>query len=145
MLEALNCCVDVAADGLQTIDAFTKKSYDLIFMDCQMPGMDGYQATRIIRERERFRSLNKDNGDSAESRTPIIALTAHALQGYREECLAAGMDDYLTKPFHKEQLREMLQHWAKVKTGIHATMVNLFSHLLYYARLVAQEFSVIRK
>jgi two-component system, sensor histidine kinase len=108
MLEDLNCCVDVAADGLQTIDAFIKNPYDLIFMDCQMPGTDGYQATRIIRERERFGNLNRENGESGESHIPIIALTAHALQGYREECLAAGMDDYLTKPFHKDQLRGML-------------------------------------
>ena len=122
MLEGLNCCVDIAADGLQTIDAFIKNPYDLIFMDCQMPGMDGYEATRIIRERERFRNLNTDNGDSGESRIPIIALTAHALQGYREECLAAGMDDYLTKPFHKDQLRDMLQRWAKGKTEVPAIL-----------------------
>jgi PAS domain S-box-containing protein len=118
MLEGFNCSVDVAADGLQAVDAFLKNQYDIVFMDCQMPGMDGYEATRIIRDHERSRNLNRENGESGESRIPIIALTAHALQGYREECLAAGMDDYLTKPFHGEQLKDMLQRWAKGRTKV---------------------------
>ena len=104
MLTHCGCQVDVAPDGRQAVDAFFAKSYDLIFMDCQMPELDGYQATAEIRLREK--------ACGSESRIPIIALTANALVGDRKKCLAAGMDDYLSKPFELDQLVALLQHWV---------------------------------
>jgi signal transduction histidine kinase len=88
ILHTLGCAADVAIDGQEAVDALARKTYDLVLMDCMMPGTDGYEATRQIRERESNR------------RTPIVAVTANAMQGDREQCLAAGMDDYLAKPFN---------------------------------------------
>ncbi len=102
LLRNMGCRVDLAGNGREAVDAYRQTTYDLIFMDCQMPGMDGYAATAAIRKIE--------HGDGLP-RTPIIALTAHALQGDREECLKAGMDDYLTKPFTKERLHAVVEHW----------------------------------
>jgi CheY-like chemotaxis protein len=81
------------------VDLAAQAEFDLVLMDCQMPVMDGFEATRRIRSQ---------GGSSARSRMPIVALTANALQGDREACLAAGMDDYLTKPFSLEELRQAL-------------------------------------
>ncbi|MBU5611765.1 response regulator [Geomonas azotofigens] len=103
MLEASGCVVSVANNGADALDAIARREFDLIFMDCQMPIMDGYAATRAIRERE------KDAPEGVH-RT-IIALTAHAMRGDREQCFAAGMDDYLTKPFTQAQLVALLQRW----------------------------------
>jgi signal transduction histidine kinase/CheY-like chemotaxis protein len=106
MLEDLGCRVEVVDNGRQAVEAVSRTRFDLILMDCQMPGMDGYEATALIRERERPVDNEKDS-------TPIIALTAHAMEGARERCLAAGMDDYLAKPFTQEQLTEVLERWLK--------------------------------
>ncbi len=103
MLSKLGCQVDIVADGRQAIEAVSASLYDLVFMDCQMPELDGYEATAAIRGTER------NNG--VEQAIPIIALTANALQGDREKCLAAGMDDYLSKPFKLDQLLERLERW----------------------------------
>jgi TMAO reductase system sensor TorS len=108
MLEYFGCQVDVVSNGQEVIEAVSRNSYDLVFMDCQMPGMDGYQVTRILRMREA--SEQKDHIP-----IPIIALTAEALQDSREECLAAGMDDYLAKPFTKEKLGTILTAWLPRK------------------------------
>ncbi len=108
MLHALGCTVDVAENGKEAVDKYADGHYDLIFMDCQMPEMDGYEATRVIRVREREGSL---------PHTPVIALTAHAIEGDREACLAAGMDDYLAKPFKREQLISVMEEWAKPVIG----------------------------
>ncbi len=102
-LSYFKCKVDVATDGFEALDAWSKRQYALIFMDCQMPGMDGYEATRKIRELEGQRGI---------PRTPIVALTAHALSGDRQKALASGMDDYLSKPFKLYQLQEMLRKWV---------------------------------
>jgi two-component system sensor histidine kinase/response regulator len=98
-LQSLGLVVDAAANGQDALDALSKTRFDLIFMDCQMPGMDGYEATRHLRNLEVGR------------RTPVIALTAHAMQGDRERCLEAGMDDYLTKPFNLPSLRQIVERW----------------------------------
>jgi signal transduction histidine kinase/CheY-like chemotaxis protein len=98
MLEKMGCRVDVATNGLEAVKRAALLKYDLIFMDCQMPEMDGYEATAEIRRREE---------DSRH--TPIIAMTAHTMQGDREKCLQAGMDDYIPKPIKKELLSEVFE------------------------------------
>ena len=99
-LEGLGYRADAVENGLEALDALDGKSYDLILMDCQMPELDGYEATRRIRRRE------SDDRD-----LPIIAVTAHAMKGDREKCLACGMDDYLAKPFQTSQLSALLTRW----------------------------------
>lgn len=101
MLEKLGCRVDVAANGLEAVQALSQMSYDLIFMDCQMPEMDGYAATQAIRAREA----------QIGQHTSIIAMTANAMQSDREQCLAVGMDDYVTKPVKSEALSMLLHKW----------------------------------
>jgi PAS domain S-box-containing protein len=96
-LEKLGYRVDVVADGHAAVDAWSTGRYDLILMDCQMPELDGYAATQVIRQREK-----------AGERIPIIALTAHAIVGANLECEAAGMDDYLSKPIVRQRLTECL-------------------------------------
>ncbi|MHC1741908.1 MAG: ATP-binding protein [Syntrophobacteraceae bacterium] len=113
MLEGLGCEVHIAVDGLEAVTAFGSERYDLIFMDCQMPRMDGYEATGKIRDLERQSepSLSSDPRDHSSAKIPIVALTAHALEGERDRCLAAGMDDYLSKPFSIDQLASILARW----------------------------------
>ena len=101
LLEKLGCLVDVAANGREAVEKATQFQYDLIFMDCRMPEMDGMEASREIRARL-----------SAGPRLPIVALTAHAVTGAREECLAGGMDDYLTKPVRPTDIKQMLFRWC---------------------------------
>ena len=108
MLEDLGCTVEVANDGFAALEAWSHLSFDLILMDCQMPGMDGYEATRQIRTLEQSA---EHSGAPRRSRTVIIALTAHAQPGDRERCLAAGMDDYLQKPFTQQKLRLTMNRW----------------------------------
>lgn len=100
-LEKFGFKPDLARNGKEALMAFEHTLYDLILMDCQMPEMDGYQATEAIRRLEKGR----------QGRTPIVALTAHAISGDRDKCLAAGMDDYLSKPFKPEDLRQILEKW----------------------------------
>jgi two-component system sensor histidine kinase/response regulator len=97
-LEKMGYDVDVVKDGREAVEAWETGYYDVILMDCQMPEMDGYDATREIRRRE-----------GGKSRVPIIALTAHAMKGADQECFAAGMDDYITKPIDRERLRRSLE------------------------------------
>jgi CheY-like chemotaxis protein len=104
MLEKLGCQTDVAANGREAIEALLRCSYDLVFMDWQIPEMGGLEATRIIREME----VSKNPGSA---HVPIIALTAHALADEREQCLLAGMNDFLSKPFALGQLRTILERW----------------------------------
>ena len=101
-LQKIGYKADAVANGAEALEAATTVSYDVILMDCQMPDMDGFAATREIRRREGIAGLH----------TPIIALTANALEGDRDRCLAAGMDDYLSKPVKIESLRATLEKWA---------------------------------
>lgn len=107
LLELFGCQVDIACNGLQALDKLRKETYDLVFMDCQMPEMDGYEATREFRKMEAERS-------GVGRRTPVVALTAHATLEDREKCLAAGMDDYLSKPFKIEQMRAILEKYLRM-------------------------------
>jgi PAS domain S-box-containing protein len=107
ILEKAGCRVDVVANGLEAITAHERSPYALIVMDCQMPTMDGYEATRQIRARER----------ETGRRVAIVAMTAHALEGDRERCLGAGMDDYLSKPVEPERLNAVLVRWLPARPG----------------------------
>jgi PAS domain S-box-containing protein len=104
MLKTLGCEVKVAADGIEALEALQHGAYDVVLMDCQMPNMDGFQALSIIRERK----VATPDG----RRLPVIAVTANAMAGERERCLEAGFDDYLSKPFKRGQLDELLQQWS---------------------------------
>jgi len=103
ILKSLGCRVDLAGNGETAVAAVENKSYDIIFMDCQMPVMDGYDATRRIRAMD---SSSRSGGE-----LPVIALTAHALAGDRVKCIEAGMDDHLAKPFSKFQMVTILNRW----------------------------------
>ncbi|MGB4706944.1 MAG: PAS domain-containing protein [Fuerstiella sp.] len=101
-LERLGCDVTVVKNGKTALNALQSDSFEMIFMDCQMPVMDGYEATRLLRSHE-----------NASNRIPVIALTANALAGDRENCMAAGMDDYLPKPFGLTELQEIINKWGR--------------------------------
>jgi signal transduction histidine kinase/CheY-like chemotaxis protein/HPt (histidine-containing phosphotransfer) domain-containing protein len=117
MLERLGCQADVVESGEEVVALLEGDPYDLVLMDCQMPRLDGFAATRAIREREQAGPPDGSAGAPSTTRLPVIALTAHALIGDREQCLAAGMDDYLSKPFTLEQLRAVLVRWLPPPTG----------------------------
>ena len=105
LLEKLGCHVDLASNGREAVERLSHGDYDIVFMDCQMPVMDGYEATAAIRAA----------ADEA-SRVPIVAMTAYALAGDRDRCLAAGMTDYLAKPIDPARLRDVLEtHTANVR------------------------------
>ncbi|MFO1198627.1 MAG: ATP-binding protein [Burkholderiaceae bacterium] len=102
MLESAGCRVTLAADGRAAVDACRNAAFDLVLMDCQLPELDGFGATREIRALEA----------AGHTPVPIVALTANALSGDREKCLAAGMNDYLSKPFRRSELIETVLHWT---------------------------------
>jgi signal transduction histidine kinase/ActR/RegA family two-component response regulator len=106
MLTKLGCRVDLAADGNTACAAVSSQRYDLVLMDCHMPLMDGYEATRSIRQAEA----------GSARRTPIVALTADALAGNRERCIESGMDDYITKPVNSAMLAAAVQRWTGRQT-----------------------------
>jgi PAS domain S-box-containing protein len=106
-LTKLGCTVTVATGGTSALELVKRNHYDLIFMDCMMPEMDGYQTTRALRDWE--------NENPAEPRHPIIALTANAMPGDRELCLESGMDDYLSKPIVSAQLAAVIEQWGPAR------------------------------
>lgn len=134
MLNRLGYPVDMAANGLEALQALEHQSYNIILMDIQMPEMDGLEATRIIRQRL-----------SAEKQPRIIALTAHALDYSREICIDAGMDNYISKPVQKDDLAEVLEKVAHElhiggRSG-HLTHLRLLicftKHLIRSTRIVS--------
>jgi CheY-like chemotaxis protein len=102
MFEKLGCRIDLAGNGREAVDMASQLRYDIIFMDCFMPELDGYSASRELRELEQ-----------TERRVPIVALTANAMADDRAKCIAAGMDDYLSKPVSIDDLRKTLERWVR--------------------------------
>ena len=113
MLDKLGYHAAVVDNGLSALDALEEDSFDLVLMDCQMPGMDGYETTRLIRDRE-----------ETGARLPVIALTANALAGDAQKCLDAGMDAYLSKPFEAAVLERTLDAWILGSVPLPATLEN---------------------
>ncbi len=100
LLERLGCDVELACDGREALASFRAATFDLVLMDCQMPGMDGYETTTVIRGLE-----------GGRSHVPIVALTANTQPSDRERCAAAGMDDFLAKPIQVRELHRVLRRW----------------------------------
>ena len=118
LLQKMGVIADAVANGAEALAALELTPYDIVLMDVEMPEMNGFEATAVVRERER----------PGERRSPIIAMTAHALRGDRERCLAAGMDDYVSKPIDKRLLQEALLRWAprqEAQATARATRVDL--------------------
>ena len=127
LLDRIKCRTDVAANGIEAIEALKRLPYDLVLMDCQMPEMDGFAATRMIREYEEqikrgeaVPSLNSSFGASWSQtrRIPIVALTANAMHGDKARCLEAGMDHYLSKPVNSDLLFEVIERWIGLDQAV---------------------------
>ena len=107
-LKKLGYQADSVANGGEALDAVRRAPYDIILMDCQMPELDGYEATRIIRKIEQEQNLDS---------TPIIAMTANAMEGDEQKCLDCGMSDYLSKPIVFQPLNDKIMHWSHQSTS----------------------------
>lgn len=107
LLEEFGYDYMVASNGQEALNLIKSHAFDLVLMDVQMPGIDGFEATHFIREWEK---------EKAATHIPIIGMTAHALTGDRERCLSAGMDDYIAKPFHPDQFREKIEKYIKLSS-----------------------------
>ncbi len=105
ILQKAGYIIDLVADGCEAVEAHRICPYDLILMDCQMPTMDGFEASRLIRKMDE------------KPQPVIIAVTANALLGERERCLLAGMDDYISKPFQADHLVAIVRKWADIRSG----------------------------
>jgi signal transduction histidine kinase/integral membrane sensor domain MASE1/ActR/RegA family two-component response regulator len=108
MLRKLGCVTHFASTGHVAVELTAKRRYDVVFMDCQMPELDGFEATRAIRQRE---------SETDTPHVPIVAMTASAVVGDRERCLASGMDDYVAKPLNLDDLKRVLQRWGSNGSG----------------------------
>jgi two-component system sensor histidine kinase/response regulator len=129
MLKKFGCSADAVGDGAEVLEMLQRIPYSLIFMDCHMPEMDGLEATRLIRKRE------QDSGSACPWSSPIyiIALTASAMEGDREKCLAVGMDDYVSKPVRLVELQAAMERWISSRSpespgGIAAELLDLAVH-----------------
>ena len=113
LLQKIGYKAEVAVNGVECLKAMERNPFDVVFMDVQMPEMDGLEATQQIRQRQ------KQSPAPAHFKPgiAIVAMTANAMQGDREKCLAAGMDDYLSKPIRPEDIRKVLEHWGPKVTG----------------------------
>ena len=107
MLEKAGMTVEVAENGAVALEYLERASFDLVLMDLQMPVMDGLEATRRIREEER----------EGDGHLPVVAMTANAMEGDRDRCLAAGMDDYISKPVHARELYGLIARWRRPGPG----------------------------
>jgi len=105
MLKKLGCTITLAKNGREAIEATKAQHFDLVLMDCHMPEVDGFEATIEIRSLEQ----------AGQARHVIVAQTANAMEGDRESCLAAGMDDYISKPFSTEKLAALIERWRIIK------------------------------
>ncbi len=104
ILDRLGYRADTATNGLEAVEALQARHYDLVLMDCQMPEMDGFEATRRVRDTMTV---------ALDPRIPIVAVTASAMAADREDCIASGMDDYLSKPVEPERLAQVLDRWLR--------------------------------
>jgi CheY-like chemotaxis protein len=112
MLTTLGCEVTSCVNGREALEALDASHFDLVLMDCQMPLMDGYQATQELRQMEQ---------QTGRKRTPVIAVTANALGPRKQTAQAAGMDDHLSKPYVLEELKALLERWCLDEYTIHTT------------------------
>ena len=126
MLKKLGIQADVANNGIEAATAAARAHYDLILMDCQMPEMDGFEATKAIRNRELVTNTSK--------KVPIVAMTANAMAGDRDKCLASGMDDYRKKPLHLSDIESVIEQWIPTHPAIHATMTGSESNSVSEAK-----------
>jgi len=145
---------DVVKNGKEAFEALKNIPYDIVLMDCQMPVMDGYEATNEIRKWEKtLKDGATDCSDlhleseTRSKRVPIIAMTAHALKGDREKCLTAGMDDYIAKPIHPKKLCDVIEKWINEPEEIHESQIvhesipknNIFDKNSFIDRLLGDE------
>jgi CheY-like chemotaxis protein len=117
ILEKRGHIVVLAGNGREALESLRKETFDLVLMDVQMPDIDGLEAARVIRESEKVTGMH----------VPIVALTAHAMKGDQDKCLAAGMDGYLSKPVHAADLLRTIEAYSKMKLGFerpHETTEN---------------------
>ena len=124
LLQQMGYRADLAANGVEALAAFDRQPYDMVFMDVMMPEMDGLEATRILRGRQQQQSQYPN----CKSSIIIVAMTASAMQGDREKCLAAGMDDYIAKPVRLEGIRAMVERWGAKATMAGATEAAAETH-----------------
>lgn len=137
LIEMFGPTVEVAENGAEALSLLSRQHFDLVFMDCQMPGMDGYDCSRQIRA---------DTSGQMNTDIPIIALTANAMRGDREKCLAAGMDDYLAKPVEAETIYQTLRKWLNKQAGTNKSVTEtpsdseenllVFDSVVYKRRLM---------
>ena len=117
LLQSLGCHVDVVSDGAEAVAAIQDRRYDLVFMDCEMPEVDGYQAADRIRKLEKTLAVSSERQTGSVARLPIVALTSHSMPVDRARSLDSGMDDFLRKPVTRQHLQAVLERWLGRRPG----------------------------